>query len=73
MPRRHDAVVGRFIKDGRLVIMPSKRSKLLLVLDHIAQEFEPGRTYPEPEVNKVLERYHADSPPCAATSSTRGS
>jgi hypothetical protein len=54
------AVVGRFIKNGRLVIMPSKRSKLRLVLDHIAQDFEPGRNYPEPEVNEVLERYHDD-------------
>ncbi len=39
-----DELVGRFIKDGRLVIMPSKRSKLRSVLDHIAQDFEPGRT-----------------------------
>jgi hypothetical protein len=58
----NDDVVGRFIKDGRLVIMPSKRAKLLLVLDHVAQEFEPGRTYREPEVNEVLERYHDDYP-----------
>ncbi len=57
---RSDEVVGRFIKDGRLVIMPTKRSKLLLVLDRIAQDFEPGRTYPEPEVNDVLEGYHED-------------
>jgi hypothetical protein len=56
----NEAVVGRFIKNGRLVIMPSKRGKLRLVLDHIAQDFEPGRTYPEPEVNEVLERYHHD-------------
>jgi hypothetical protein len=53
-------VVGRFIKDGRLVIMPSKRAKLRLVLDHLAQDFEPGRSYQEPEVNEVLERYHDD-------------
>ena len=56
-------LVARFIKDGRLVIMPSKRSKLLPVLDHIAQEFEPGRTYPEKQVNEVLGEYHSD---CAA-------
>jgi hypothetical protein len=55
-----DELVGRFIKNGRLVIMPSKRGKLLPVLDHIAQEFEPGRTYREPEVNEVLGRYHDD-------------
>lgn len=55
-----DALVARFIKNGRLVIMPSKRSKLLPVLDHMAQDFEPGRTYPESEVNAVLGRYHDD-------------
>ena len=40
--------------------MPSKRSKLLLVLDHIAQDFELGRTYPEAEVNEILLRYNDD-------------
>lgn len=53
-------VVGRFLRDGRLEIMPTKRSKLLLVLDHIAQEFEPGRTYAETEVNETLAGYHDD-------------
>ena len=53
-------LVARFVKDGRLVIMPSKRSKLLPVLDHLAQEFEPGRTYPEAEVNEILGGYHSD-------------
>ncbi len=53
-------VVGRFVQDGRLVIVPTKRSKLLLVLDHLAQEFEPGRTYVETEVNAVLATYHDD-------------
>ena len=56
----NDELVTRFIKNGRLVIMPSKRSKLLPVLDHIAQDFEPGRTYPESEVNEVLGRYNDD-------------
>jgi hypothetical protein len=55
-----EELVGRFIKNGRLVIWPSKRSKLLPVLDHIAQEFEPGETYPEAEVNEVLRRYNDD-------------
>ena len=60
MPEPSEDVVGRFIKNGRLVIMPSKRSKLLLVLDHLAQEFELGVTYPESEVNEVLLRYNDD-------------
>jgi hypothetical protein len=54
------AVLDRFIKDGRLVIMPSKRAKLLVVLDRLAQDFEPGRTYAETEVNAVLGSYHDD-------------
>jgi hypothetical protein len=54
------AVVGRFIQDGRLVIMPTKHAKLLLVLDYLAQQFEPGRKYAETEVNDVLGSYHDD-------------
>ena len=30
------------------------------MLDRIAQEFEPGRKYAEPEVNEVLGGYHDD-------------
>lgn len=55
-----DELVGRFIKGGRLVIIPTKRSKLRSVLEHLSQDFEPGRTYPEAEVNEILERYHDD-------------
>ena len=46
--------------DGRLHTIPSKHSKLLVVLDRLAQEFVPGRTYPEAEVNDVLQRFHPD-------------
>ena len=40
--------------DGRLVRMPTKRSKRLDLLDHLAQRFEPGRRYSEREVNASL-------------------
>ena len=56
----NERVVGRFVQDGRLVTIPSKRSKLLLVLDHLAQSFEVGRRYAEPEVNEVLGAFHDD-------------
>ncbi len=55
-----EELVGRFIKGGRLVIWPSKQSKLRPVLDHIAQDFEPGRRYPEREVNEILSAYNDD-------------
>jgi hypothetical protein len=46
--------------DGRLHTIPSKHGKLLVVLDRLAQEFVPGRTYPEAAVNEVLQRFHPD-------------
>ena len=33
------------------------------MLDRLAQEFEPGRTYSEAAVNETLQRFHPD---CAA-------
>jgi hypothetical protein len=54
-------VLGHFLMaDGRLSTIPTKRSKLLVVLDHLSQSFEPGRQYPEKEVNEILERFHPD-------------
>jgi len=53
-------VLKTFIKDGRLVVVPAKRTKRLVVLDHLAQQFEPGRTYPEAEVSSILQGFHDD-------------
>jgi hypothetical protein len=53
-------VVRRFIHKGRLLSVPAAYSKRLAVLDHLAGLFEPGRRYPEPEVNELLGRYHPD-------------
>jgi hypothetical protein len=54
-------VLARFLgPDGRLAVVPTRRSKLLVVLDHVAQRFEPGRRYAESEVNEVLTGFHDD-------------
>ena len=54
-------VLARFLTaDGRLGVMPTRRGKRLLVLDHVCQRFEPGRTYPEAEVNELLAQFHDD-------------
>ena len=56
-----ERVLRNFLSaEGRLRTIPTKHSKLLVVLDHLAQAFEPGRTYPEAEVNEVLQRFHPD-------------
>ena len=49
-----------FIRNGRLLQIPTVRSKRLIVLDVLAQEFEPGRRYTERQVNAVLRRWHDD-------------
>ena len=59
---RHREVVLRAFLDahGRLSSIPSKHSKRLVVLDHLAQRFEPGVHYPETEVNAILRSAHDD-------------
>jgi hypothetical protein len=55
-----DEVLRRFVHNGRLLAMPAAHGKRQVVLDHLAGLFEPGRRYPEPEVNELLVRYHPD-------------
>ena len=56
-----EQVLANFLgHDGRLRTIPTKLSKLLVVLDYLAQEFEPGHTYPEAQVNEMLQRFHPD-------------
>jgi hypothetical protein len=49
-----------FDPDGRLVTVPAKRRKRLVVLDHLAQRFEPGERYSETEVNNRLREANDD-------------
>ncbi len=43
-----------FVRDGRITALPAKRTRRRLLLDQVAQAFEPGRRYPEAEVDQVL-------------------
>jgi hypothetical protein len=49
-----------FVRDGRISAMPAKHSTRLILLDHVAQAFEPGRRYPEPAVNEILKSLYDD-------------
>jgi hypothetical protein len=49
-----DKPLRPFIRDGRLIRLPAKRARRLAVLDYLAQSFEPGRRFPEREVDVVL-------------------
>jgi len=53
-------VVRNFVVGGRLTGIPAVRSKRLEVLDYLARRFEPGRVYPERDVNYLLGTVHDD-------------
>jgi hypothetical protein len=61
LPDAARRVMEAFVVDGRLVSIPTARSKRLVVLDWLAQEFEPGRRYTEPMVNLMLGKRNADA------------
>ncbi len=56
-----EAAPVRAADDGRLTAIPRQRSKRLVVLDRLAQEFEPGQHYSERQVNAILRPWHEDT------------
>jgi hypothetical protein len=55
-----EAVLRRFLRDGRVVQLPMGRGKRLMVLDHVSMAFELGIRYSEKEVNTILRAFHDD-------------
>lgn len=55
------ATLRTFIRDGRITQIPMNRTKRLHLLDLLATLFEPGRSYHEPVVNKMLAAWHDDT------------
>lgn len=51
----HDYFIGRRLKQ-----IPTKYTKLLVILRYLASLFEPGRQYAEVEVNGILQAVHDD-------------
>ncbi len=54
------AVLRGFWDDGRLRSIPTQQAKRRVVLDFVAQQFEPGTVYPEPHVNRIIGTLHPD-------------
>ena len=52
--------LGKFFTGSRLKQIPTQRVKRRVVLERLAQEFEPGRRYQEKEVNFTLQLFYAD-------------
>lgn len=53
-------VLNTFFKFGRLIQIPAQQKKFLIILERLAEEFEPERRYTEREVNQVLLEFHDD-------------
>src|SRR5580692_9289780 len=49
-----------FVRDGRITAVPAKRTRRRLLLDQVAQAFEPGRKYSEAVVDQVLKTIFDD-------------
>ena len=49
-----EKVLRSYLRDGRLSVMPRPGRKRQIVLDHVAQLFEPGVRYSEVQVNLML-------------------
>ena len=54
-------VFDAFVREGRLTQIPTSRQKRLVLLDWLAQDFDPGTRYSEPMVNLILGKRHADT------------
>ncbi|GIG67561.1 DUF2087 domain-containing protein [Phytomonospora endophytica] len=56
-----NAVLRNFVRDGRLLSLPSGFRKSRIVVEHIAERsFEPGVIYTEKQIDDVLKGWHAD-------------
>ena len=53
------SLLRTFVPDGRLVRLPARRGRRRMVLEYLAQSFEPGRRFPEREVDAVLRAWCA--------------
>lgn len=50
-----------FVDAGdRLVSIPAQHKKRMAILRWLVEDFQPGRRYPEAEVNRIISRRHPD-------------
>jgi hypothetical protein len=60
-PADEARVLRAFVRDGRLTSIPTSWGKRRIVLEWLAQRFEPGRRYSEAMVNLIIGKRHPDA------------
>lgn len=58
---KRERVLRAFFRDGRLRSIPAAHGKRQIVLDVLAQDFEPGVRYSEKQVNLIIGKRHPDA------------
>ncbi|MFI6759896.1 DUF2087 domain-containing protein [Micromonospora sp. NPDC050417] len=58
MSEDREKVLRTFLKDDRLVTIPSRAGKRRVLLEHIVTSFEPGVRLTEREVDAVLRTFY---------------
>jgi DNA-binding HxlR family transcriptional regulator len=53
-------VLRSFFRRGQLIQIPAQYKKQLIILEKLAEEFEPGQQYTEKQVNQILLEFHED-------------
>lgn len=54
-------VLKNFLDGDRLKSIPASRKKRWVILKWLVQQFEPDITYPEAQVNEIIQRHHPDA------------
>jgi len=53
-------ILKSFMPDGYCKVMPAQVKKRMVIYEEIFRRFEPGKVYPEKEVNEIIGRMHED-------------
>jgi hypothetical protein len=61
LPAESRKVMNIYVVDGRITQIPVQLSKRMILLEWLAQDFEPGRRFSEKVVNAILAKRHADT------------
>ncbi|MGY3779643.1 DUF2087 domain-containing protein [Isobaculum melis] len=53
-------VIQTFFKEGKLIQIPKKEGKKLIIFNEIIQQFDIHKQYSEKEVNEIIQAIYAD-------------
>jgi len=54
-------VLASFLDGERIVRLPARWKKRMVVLRWLVERFERDRRYPQAEINRILARHHPDT------------